>query len=82
MIPLPYSGPHDVLVAFVILRNASPHCTSLESIIGPYRSETCHFSRFMWLVCFNVLFWSLEDLLGIGDEVLYFGLNIAFPRDC
>jgi len=57
-------------VAFVILRDASPHCIALESRIGPYRPKTCHTDWFVRLVCFNVLFWSIEDLLGIGHEVL------------
>ena len=62
-------------VAFVILRDASPHCAALESRIGPYRPETCHLDWFVRLVCFNVLFWFIEDLLGIGNEVLFFSVT-------
>ena len=62
-------------VAFVILRDASPHCAALESRIGPYRSKTSHLDWFVRLVCFNVLFWFIEDLLGIGNEVLFFSVT-------
>ena len=58
-------------VAFVILRDASPHCAALESLIGPYRSKTCHPNGFIRLICFNVLLWFIEDLLGISNEVLF-----------
>ena len=59
-------------VAFVILRDASSHCAALESRIGPHRSKTGHLDWFVRLVCFNVLLWFIEDLLGIGNEVLFF----------
>ena len=56
-------------VAFTILRDASAHCAALEPNIGPCRPKTCHLDRLVWLVYFNVLLWSIQDLLGIGIEV-------------
>ena len=58
-------------VAFAFLRGGSAHCVVLESIIRPYRPETCHSSRRIRLDCFNVLFRSLPDLLGIDIEVTW-----------
>ncbi|KAG8213450.1 major facilitator superfamily domain-containing protein [Butyriboletus roseoflavus] len=59
-------------VAFVILCDPSTHCVALEPSIGSHRPETRYPNRFNRLVCFNVLLWSVENLLGIGHEVLSF----------
>ena len=56
-------------VAFPILCDASPHCVTLESLIGPYWPKACDLDWFAGVVYFDVLLWSIEDLLGIGNEV-------------
>ena len=65
-------------VAFAILRDASAHCAALEPSIGPYRPKTCHLDGLVWLVHFNVLLWSIQDLLGIGIEVTRCLLSLVF----
>lgn len=68
------SDPHvcSNAVAFVILCDASAHRVALEPCIGSYRPKTCYLDWFIRLVCFHVLFWSIEDLLGFGNEVPFF----------
>lgn len=55
--------------AFVILCHASAHRVALEPCIGPYRPQTRYLDWFIRLVRFDVLFWFIKDLLGIGNEV-------------
>ena len=57
------------VIAFFILCDASSHHVALEPIIRSHWPKDCHLDQIVQLVCINVLFWSVKNLLETGDEV-------------